>query len=61
MATLAGAATMDALAAAAHVCATALHMDPLIAGAVAFLAGLGLRAGAIRYRWALPGFEARNS
>jgi len=31
----------------------------LVCGALAFLAGLGLRAGAITRHWTLPGFRGR--
>ncbi|HEX4532595.1 MAG TPA: trimeric intracellular cation channel family protein [Rhizomicrobium sp.] len=52
--------TAALLAAAVYVGAIALHIDAAIAGGVAFAAGLALRAGAIRFGWTLPGFEARN-
>ncbi len=35
-------------------------IQPWIAGAVGFVAGFGLRAGAISLGWTLPGFEARD-
>ena len=35
-----------------------LGMAPLLAGALGAAAGFGVRAGAIRYRWTLPGFRS---
>jgi uncharacterized membrane protein YeiH len=35
-------------------------LEPWIAGGAGFVAGFGLRAGAIALGWTLPGFEARD-
>ena len=48
------------LAAASFVALTFAGIPPLWAGAAGALAGFGLRAGAIHYRWALPAFGEKR-
>ena len=48
--------TAAVLAATVFVAATTLGLEPNIAAVVGFAAGFGLRAGAIAFGWALPGF-----
>lgn len=52
--------TAALLSASVYVALRWLDVDPSIAAACAFVAGFGLRAGAIALRWTLPGFEARD-
>ena len=52
--------TAALLSASVYVALLSLDVDPSIAAACAFVAGFGLRAGAIALRWTLPGFEARD-
>ncbi|HUO87983.1 MAG TPA: trimeric intracellular cation channel family protein [Rhizomicrobium sp.] len=49
--------TAAVLAAAVFVGASSLGVEARLAAIVAFTAGFGLRAGAISFGWALPGFE----
>jgi len=48
------------LAAGGFVALNALGVDPIWAGVAGAAAGFALRAGAIRYGWALPAFGARS-
>ncbi len=48
------------LAAAGFVALTFAGIPPLWSGAAGALAGFGLRAGAIHYRWALPAFGEKR-
>lgn len=48
------------LAAAGFVALIAIGVPPLWAGVAGALAGFGLRAGAIHYGWAVPGFGAKR-
>jgi uncharacterized membrane protein YeiH len=48
--------TAAVLAAVVFVAASTLGLDPRLAAIVAFIAGFGLRAGAISFGWTLPGF-----
>lgn len=48
------------LAAAGFVALQSVSVPPLWAGAIGAAAGLGLRAGAIHYGWALPAFGAKR-
>ena len=52
--------TAALLSASLYVGLRWLGIEPSIAAAAAFLGGFGLRAGAIAFRWTLPGFEARD-
>jgi len=47
-------------AAAVFVASRAVMTTTLICGAIAFLSGFGLRAGAISRHWTLPGFRSRT-
>jgi uncharacterized membrane protein YeiH len=49
--------TAAALAAALHVALVALGLPPLTAGLIAAAAGFALRAAALRWRLALPGYR----
>ena len=53
--------TAAVLAAAVFVAATSLGLDANLAALGAFIAGFGLRAGAIALGWTLPGFAAHES
>ncbi|MEJ1970052.1 MAG: trimeric intracellular cation channel family protein [Rhizomicrobium sp.] len=48
--------TAAVLAAIVFVAASSLGLDANVAGLIGFAAGFGLRAGAIAFGWALPGF-----
>ena len=48
------------LAAGGFVALAALNVPPVWAGAMGAVAGFALRAGAIHYGWALPGFGDRR-
>ncbi|HEY8950514.1 MAG TPA: trimeric intracellular cation channel family protein [Rhizomicrobium sp.] len=52
--------TAALLAASVYVVLRGFDVDPSVAAGAAFIAGFGLRAGAIALRWTLPGFEARD-
>jgi len=51
--------TAALLAASVYVVLRQTGLEAVAAGA-AFLCGFALRAGAIRWRWSLPGFESRG-
>lgn len=53
--------TAAVLAAGVYAAALSAGLDPLLAALGGFVAGFGLRAGAIAFGWTLPGFEAHNS
>jgi uncharacterized membrane protein YeiH len=52
--------TAALLAASVHVVLRQSGLDAPVAAAAGFAGGFGLRAGAILWRWTLPGFEARD-
>ncbi len=52
--------TAALLSATLYVAGRGLGFDPITCGAVAFVAGFGLRAGAILYGWTLPGFDSNK-
>jgi uncharacterized membrane protein YeiH len=53
--------TAAVLAAGVYAAAVSFGLDPLLAALGGFVAGFGLRAGALAFGWTLPGFEAHNS
>jgi uncharacterized membrane protein YeiH len=53
--------TAAVLAALFYVGAASFGLDANLAALAGFVAGFGLRAGALAFGWTLPGFEAQDS